>query len=109
MRVPCSEANAKLLLPWLYFRARFVVRLCGFCQYVCSGQSIVDMSTKQRQEITRKILESSGTLIQNDHFVYASGDHGSGWVAKDLINLRPELARQLDQLLVSTLGTGRLI
>ena len=57
------------------------------------------MSTKQRQEMTRKILESSGTLIKNDHFVYASGDHGSGWVAKDLINLRPELAHRLGQLL----------
>ena len=49
--------------------------------------------------MTRKILESSGTLIKNDHFVYASGDHGSGWVAKDLINLRPELAHRLGQLL----------
>ena len=57
------------------------------------------MSAKQRQEMTRQILESSGTLIENDHFVYASGDHGSGWVAKDLINLRPELAHQLGQLL----------
>ena len=57
------------------------------------------MSTKQRQEMTRQILESSGTLIENDHFVYASGDHGSGWVAKDLINLRPELAHHLGQLL----------
>ena len=57
------------------------------------------MSSKQRQEMTRKILESSGTLIKNDHFVYASGDHGSGWVAKDLINLRPELAHRLGQLL----------
>ena len=57
------------------------------------------MSSKQRQEMTRKILESSGTLIENDHFVYASGDHGSGWVAKDLINLRPELAHRLGQLL----------
>ncbi len=49
--------------------------------------------------MTRIILESSGTLIKNDHFVYASGDHGSGWVAKDLINLRPELAHRLGQIL----------
>ena len=55
--------------------------------------------SEQTQQATRKILESSGTLIDNDHFVYASGDHGAGWVAKDLINLRPELAYQLGQLL----------
>ena len=66
------------------------------------------MSTKQRQEMTRKILESSGTLIENDHFVYASGDHGSGWVAKDLINLRPELAHQLGQLLGEEIKEQRL-
>lgn len=47
----------------------------------------------------KKNLESSGTMIENDHFVYASGDHGSGWIAKDLIYLRPELAYQLGQLL----------
>ena len=55
--------------------------------------------SEQTQQATRKILESSGTLIDNDHCVYASGDHGAGWVAKDLINLRPELAYQLGQLL----------
>ena len=57
------------------------------------------MPNQTTQAATRKILESSGTLIENDHFVYASGDHGSGWIAKDLINLRPELAYQLGQLL----------
>ncbi len=31
--------------------------------------------------------------------MYASGDHGSGWVAKDLNNLRPELAHRLGQIL----------
>jgi len=57
------------------------------------------MAGPPTQQATRRILESSGTLIENDHFVYASGDHGSGWIAKDLINLRPELAYQLGQLL----------
>jgi orotate phosphoribosyltransferase len=57
------------------------------------------MPGQSTQQATRRILESSGTLIENDHFVYASGDHGAGWVAKDLINLRPELAYQLGQLL----------
>ena len=57
------------------------------------------MPNHPTQEATRRILESSGTLIKNDHFVYASGDHGSGWIAKDLINLKPELAYELGQLL----------
>ncbi|WP_413405734.1 hypothetical protein [Synechococcus sp. MIT S9510] len=57
------------------------------------------MAGPPTQQATRRILESSGTLIKNDHFVYASGDHGSGWIAKDLINHRPELAYQLGQLL----------
>lgn len=72
-----------------------VVRTCGVCQSVGRGQFVGAMSTKQRQGITRTILEMSGTLIDNDHFVYASGDHVSGWVAKNLINLRSELAHQL--------------
>ena len=57
------------------------------------------MSGQQLQQAVRKILESSGTLFENEHFVYVSGDHGSGWVAKDLINLRPELACELERLL----------
>ena len=57
------------------------------------------MPNQPTQQATRRILESSGTLIENDHFVYASGDHGSGWIAKDLINLKPELAYELGQLL----------
>ena len=57
------------------------------------------MPSQPTQQATRRILESSGTLIENDHFVYASGDHGSGWIAKDLINLKPELAYELGQLL----------
>ena len=66
------------------------------------------MPGQSRQQATRIILESSGTLIENDHFVYASGDHGSGWVAKDLINLRPELAYQLGQLLAQEIQSQGL-
>ena len=57
------------------------------------------MSSQQLQQAVRKILESSGTLIENEQFVYVSGNHGSGWVAKDLINLRSELACELERLL----------
>jgi orotate phosphoribosyltransferase len=34
---------------------------------------------------TLQILTDSHALIQNDHFVYISGDHGSGWIDKDAI------------------------
>ena len=48
---------------------------------------------------TRRIVESCGALIQNDHFVYASGEHGPGWIAKDVINLNPHRPRELGALL----------
>src|ERR671928_232249 len=31
---------------------------------------------------TLQILLQSGAIIENDHFVYDSGQHGSGWIAK---------------------------
>lgn len=31
------------------------------------------------------IFRAAGALLEDDHFVYVSGDHGSGWVAKDLL------------------------
>src|SRR5262249_11308456 len=30
-------------------------------------------------------LRESGALLEDDHFVYVSGDHGSGWIDKDAI------------------------
>ncbi|HEY2770171.1 MAG TPA: phosphoribosyltransferase family protein [Solirubrobacteraceae bacterium] len=31
------------------------------------------------------ILRESGALLENDHFVYISGQHGSGWIDKDAV------------------------
>ncbi len=31
------------------------------------------------------ILRESNAVLENDHFVYISGDHGSGWIDKDAI------------------------
>jgi orotate phosphoribosyltransferase len=31
------------------------------------------------------ILRESGALIEDDHFVYVSGQHGSGWIDKDAV------------------------
>ena len=43
----------------------------------------------ERQRRTRSMLEDCSALIVDDHFVYASGHHGPGWIAKDVINMDP--------------------
>jgi orotate phosphoribosyltransferase len=50
-------------------------------------------------EETRQILVACHALLANDHFVYISGDHGSGWVAKDVIFVDLARVRRLAQLL----------
>lgn len=46
-----------------------------------------------------QILRESNTLLSEDHFVYISGDHGSGWINKDALlpytNKVSELAKLL--------------
>jgi orotate phosphoribosyltransferase len=34
---------------------------------------------------TEEALAAAGAILANDHFVYVSGDHGSGWVDKDAV------------------------
>lgn len=48
---------------------------------------------------TREILVECQALLSNDHFVYISGDHGCGWVAKDVIFVELARVRRLTQLL----------
>jgi len=55
-------------------------------------------------EETRAILTDSNALVSDDHFVYISGHHGSGWVDKDAIFLRPDRVRRLTQLLAGAVG-----
>ena len=57
------------------------------------------MPEDNTQQETRQILTNCGALIMDDHFVYASGDHGSGWIAKDLVNLDPHRPERLGELL----------
>ena len=52
-----------------------------------------------RQMETREMLTECGALITDGHFVYACGSHGSGWIAKDLVNLDPNHPRRLGELL----------
>ena len=66
-------------------------------------------SPGQRQQRTRGMLEECGALIEDGHFVYASGDHGPGWIAKDVINMNQilfimQLSIYLRQMIKVNLG-----
>lgn len=50
---------------------------------------------------TNQILIDCHALLADDHFVYISGDHGSGWVDKDAIFVDPQRVRRLTQLLAA--------
>ena len=38
-----------------------------------------------RARETLQILLDCKAILENDHFVYVSGHHGSGWINKDAI------------------------
>ena len=59
------------------------------------------MENQTLQRETRQILSDCGALIHNDHFVYSCGNHGDGWIAKDLVNLDPQRSLRLGQLLAT--------
>ena len=48
---------------------------------------------------TRAMLVDCRALLSDDHFVYISGDHGSGWVDKDSIFVEPKRVARLGELL----------
>jgi orotate phosphoribosyltransferase len=50
-------------------------------------------------EETLSILAECRAVLSDDHFVYISGDHGSGWIAKDVIFVDLKRVRRLGQLL----------
>ena len=45
------------------------------------------------------MLVDCRALLSDDHFVYISGDHGSGWVDKDTIFVEPKRVARLCELL----------
>lgn len=59
----------------------------------------------QYAEQTLEILRSAQAVLSDDHFVYISGDHGSGWIDKDAIfphtDVVEHLCSQLAQLVQS--------
>lgn len=78
------------------------------------------MSDDRIPQDTLQVLLDSNAILENDHFVYISGDHGSGWIDKDAIYPQTEriehLCRNLARLvqnrgieMVCGLATGGLI
>jgi orotate phosphoribosyltransferase len=55
----------------------------------------VELQKGQYEEEARRILLESNAIIDNDHFVYISGHHGSGWIDKDAIYPHTERIEQL--------------
>lgn len=75
---------------------------------------------RQYADRTRKILEDAGAIIENSHFVYDSGQHGGGWIDKDVVNehtdrdeglcgMLAEAVRDLEADVVCGPATGGLI
>lgn len=56
-----------------------------------------------RAKETLNILKECNAILENDHFVYVSGDHGSGWINKDIIFPSPKRVSRLTELLADTL------
>jgi orotate phosphoribosyltransferase len=48
-----------------------------------------------KEERVKEILAEAGAVLVNDHFKYTSGKHGSVYVAKDKVYIRP---RHIDEL-----------
>jgi orotate phosphoribosyltransferase len=53
-------------------------------------------------QTTRQTLLQSHAIIENDHFVYDSGEHGSGWIDKDVINEHTDQEEGLCKMLAET-------
>lgn len=73
-----------------------------------------------RAAITEQMLVDAGAILSDDHFVYISGDHGSGWIDKDVIfvdlarvarlgQMLAELVRPFNAEIVCGPATGGLI
>ena len=52
-------------------------------------------------ERTTVILDGAGALLEDDHFVYVNGEHGSGWVDKDVLNTQPNRVSELAAMLAN--------
>ncbi len=63
-----------------------------------TADTFAEISVDPAEE-TSRILRDTEALIENDHFVYVSGDHGSGWIDKDVIFTNTETVDKLSKML----------
>jgi orotate phosphoribosyltransferase len=54
------------------------------------------------------ILRESGALLDGDHFVYISGQHGSGWIDKDAVYPHTERTSALGALIAQAVATDEI-
>jgi orotate phosphoribosyltransferase len=57
---------------------------------------------------TLQLLNDAHAVIENEHFVYISGDHGSGWIDKDAIFPHTERIEQLATALAELMADRRV-
>jgi orotate phosphoribosyltransferase len=55
-------------------------------------------------QIADEILDRTGAHLAGDHFVYISGQHGSGWIDKDRVYPHTELTAQLGRLVAEAVA-----
>lgn len=60
-------------------------------------------TSRELAESAGRILRESNTLLEGQHFVYISGDHGSGWVNKDVLLPDTKKVSQLSALLAQSI------
>jgi orotate phosphoribosyltransferase len=59
------------------------------------------MEPAQRAE---QILVDSGAILRGDHFVYVTGEHGDGWVAKDAVFPHTDRVDELCRMLADAVS-----
>jgi orotate phosphoribosyltransferase len=55
-------------------------------------------------QVADAILDRTGAHLADDHFVYISGQHGSGWIDKDRVYPHTDLTRTLGRLVAEAVG-----
>jgi orotate phosphoribosyltransferase len=59
---------------------------------------------REAQPDAETILRESGALLEGDHFVYISGQHGSGWIDKDAVYPHTERTSALGAMIAQAVA-----
>ena len=71
----------------------------GSRRLTVAAEQLSTAEAPQERPDAEEILRESGALIENDHFVYISGEHGSGWIDKDAVYPYTERTSALAELI----------